>query len=54
LQAWYSAVVAGPTQDLRRQLHELAFGQSGYFTAAQAVRIGYSYQAQKYHVDHGN
>ena len=44
----------GPSQDLRRQLHELAFGQSGYFTAAQAVEIGYSYQAQKYHVDHGN
>lgn len=44
----------GPTQDLRRQLHELAFGQAGYFTAAQAVQIGYSHQAQKYHIDHGN
>lgn len=44
----------GPSQDLRRQLHELAFGQSGFFTAAQALRLGYSYQAQKYHVDHGN
>lgn len=44
----------GPSQDLRRQLHELAFGQVGYFTAAQALGIGYSYQAQKYHVDHGN
>ena len=44
----------GPTQDLRRQLHERAFAQAGYFTAAQALRIGYSYQAQKYHADHGN
>lgn len=44
----------GPSQDLRRQLHQLAFGQAGYFTAAQARDIGYSYQAQKYHVDHGN
>lgn len=44
----------GPSQDLRRQLHELAFGQAGYFSAAQALDLGYSYQAQKYHVDHGN
>lgn len=44
----------GPSQDLRRQIQELAFGQAGYFTAAQAREIGYSYQAQKYHVDHGN
>lgn len=44
----------GPSQDLRRQLQELAFGQSGYFSASQALDIGYSYQAQKYHVDHGN
>lgn len=44
----------GPSQDLRRRLHEIAFGQAGYFTAAQAKSIGYSYQAQKYHVDHGN
>jgi hypothetical protein len=28
--------------------------QSGYFTAAQAREVGYSYQAQKYHVDRGN
>ncbi len=44
----------GPSQDLRRQLHELAFGQAGYFTAAQAIAVGYSYQSQKYHADHGN
>lgn len=32
----------------------MAFQQAGYFTAAQARSIGYSYQAQKYHVDRGN
>lgn len=44
----------GERQDLRRRLHEVAFTQAGYFTAAQAKDVGYSYQAQKYHVDHGN
>jgi predicted transcriptional regulator of viral defense system len=39
---------------LRRELMLVAFGQSGYFTAKQAVIIGYSYQAQKHHVDSGN
>ena len=41
-------------RDLRRQLLGLAAIQSGYFTAAQAKHIGYSYQAQKYHADAGN
>lgn len=40
--------------DLRRKLHEVAFRQAGYFTAAQARDLGYSYQAQKYHADRGN
>lgn len=31
-----------------------AFNQAGYFTSAQALTVGYSYQAQKYHADHGN
>ena len=31
-----------------------AFEQAGYFTTAQALEVGYSYQAQKYHSDHGN
>lgn len=44
----------GDRQDLRRALHGVAFNQAGYFTAAQALEVGYSYQAQKYHVDHGN
>lgn len=44
----------GPRQDLRRRLMVHAFAQAGYFTAAQALDVGYSYQAQKYHADHGN
>lgn len=41
-------------QDLRLRLARLAATQSGYFTAQQALQIGYSYQAQKYHADRGN
>ncbi len=44
----------GIRQDLRRAVQALAFRQSGYFTAAQALQIGYSYQAQKHHADTGN
>lgn len=44
----------GPRQELRRALMAAAFEQAGYFTAAQALEVGYSYQAQKYHADHGN
>ena len=44
----------GDRQTLRQNVYRLAAGQAGYFTAAQALDIGYSYQAQKYHVDHGN
>lgn len=33
---------------------QTAAEQRGYFTAAQARDVGYSYQAQKFHVDHGN
>ncbi len=41
-------------RDLHRQLAALVATQSGYFTAQQALEIGYSYQAQKYHADCGN
>jgi predicted transcriptional regulator of viral defense system len=41
-------------QDLRRRLAAIAAEQSGHFTAAQALSVGYSYQAQKFHVDRGN
>jgi predicted transcriptional regulator of viral defense system len=40
--------------DLRRRLQQVAFRQRGYFTAQQAKDAGYTYQAQKYHVDRGN
>jgi predicted transcriptional regulator of viral defense system len=46
--------VPGDRQDLRRRLSALAATQSGYFSASQALEIGYSYQAQKFHADHGN
>lgn len=41
-------------QDLRRSIMRLAAEQRGYFTAAQARDLGYSYQAQKFHADRGN
>lgn len=41
-------------RDLRRRLFNLASDQGGYFTAAQAKDLGYSYQAQAYHVAAGN
>lgn len=41
-------------RDLRRELFGLAAEQGGYFTAAQAKEVGYSYQAQAYHVSAGN
>jgi len=41
-------------RDLRRRLFTLASEQAGYFTAAQARAIGYSYQAQAHHVGAGN
>lgn len=40
--------------DMRNALNELAFRQSGYFTAAQARELGYSAQSQKYHADRGS
>jgi len=41
-------------RDLRRRLFNLAAQQGGYFTAAQAKSLGYSYQAQAHHVGAGN
>jgi predicted transcriptional regulator of viral defense system len=41
-------------QDLRRGIEALAYQQAGYFSAAQALAKGYTYQAQKYHADSGN
>jgi predicted transcriptional regulator of viral defense system len=41
-------------RDLRRSLFSLVANQGGYFTAAQAKEIGYSYPAQAHHVGAGN
>jgi len=41
-------------RDLRRRLFAVAAEQGGYFTAAQAKEVGYSYQAQAHHVGAGN
>jgi predicted transcriptional regulator of viral defense system len=40
--------------DLRRRLLAIAARQSGYFSAAQALEVGYSYPAQGYHAKRGN
>lgn len=41
-------------RELRRKLFNLAAQQGGYFTAAQAKDVGYSYQAQAHHIESGN
>jgi predicted transcriptional regulator of viral defense system len=41
-------------RDLRRRLFVLAADQAGYFSAAQAKSLGYSYPAQAHHVRAGN
>jgi predicted transcriptional regulator of viral defense system len=41
-------------RDLRRRLFNGVAEQAGYFTAAQAKQLGYSYQAQAHHVAAGN
>lgn len=46
--------VPADRQQLQRALRLMAARQSGYFTAAQAREVGYSYQAQKFHADRGN
>lgn len=38
----------------KAKLYEIAEGQSGYFTAAQALEAGYSYESQHYHQRTGN
>lgn len=46
--------MATDRRDMRRRLFAQAAEQVGYFTAAQAKGIGYSYQAQAYNVGVGN
>ncbi len=38
----------------RDRLWHLASRQRGYFTAAQALAVGYSYQAQRFHTQRGH
>lgn len=40
--------------EARSRLYEVAESQAGYFTSAQAGKIGYSYAAQHHHVKAGN
>jgi predicted transcriptional regulator of viral defense system len=44
----------GSRRDIQRRLFLRASRQGGYFTAAQAIDLGYSYQAQAHHVGAGN
>jgi predicted transcriptional regulator of viral defense system len=39
---------------LRRTLAQVARTQAGYFSAAQALRVGYSYPSQRYHTRRGD
>jgi predicted transcriptional regulator of viral defense system len=41
-------------QDTAQKLYEVASGQGGYFTSAQALAVGYSYRQQHYHARRGN
>ena len=41
-------------QENARALYEVAAMQAGYFTAAQALDIGYAYSQQHFHVARGN
>lgn len=49
------ASMEGDRRERRQRLfHDVAADQRGYFTAAQARDVGYSYQAQAHHVGAGN
>jgi predicted transcriptional regulator of viral defense system len=44
----------GPRLDAKRRLFLRAHRQGGYFTAGQAVEVGFTHQAQAHHVAVGN
>ncbi|TDB84029.1 hypothetical protein E1264_26200 [Actinomadura sp. KC216] len=46
-------MLVGP-RSARDRLWRVAAAQRGYFTAAQALDAGYSYQAQRFHTQRGN
>jgi predicted transcriptional regulator of viral defense system len=41
-------------RETERALMEFVRGQGGYFTAAQALSVGYTYRQQNYHKNRGN
>lgn len=47
-------MVIQPRRSALRELHALAQGQAGYFTAKQAARVGFGYSHLTYHVKAGN
>ncbi|MFG1923710.1 hypothetical protein [Cryptosporangium sp. NPDC048952] len=53
-KAKFEVFMATDRKGLREALWQLASQQRGYFTAAQALKVGYSYQAQHFHVRQGN
>jgi hypothetical protein len=41
-------------RDTAQKRYEVASGQEGYFTSAQALAVGYSYRQQHYHARRAN
>jgi predicted transcriptional regulator of viral defense system len=46
-------VSANPRVEREQQLYDVAENQAGYFTAAQAKELGFSYRAQHHHAHQG-
>lgn len=44
----------GKTQESERNIRSIASRQQGYFTARQALEVGYSYPSQHYQTESGN
>ncbi len=50
----FMRVSVHPRLERQHKLYRLAETQHGYFTAAQALRLGYAYQIQQHHRETGN
>lgn len=48
------AAEQGPRERRAERLFEVADGQAGYFTAKQAMEVGYDYRLQHYHRERGH
>jgi hypothetical protein len=46
--------IHSPTSERQKELYQLAESQGGYFTAKQAVGLGYTSNKRIYHVRAGN